>query len=200
MFALQSAQSISPETDTQSSNTSTPNILPCRIHHDGPLESLERYWKPLVDENGIILLHECLEFRTLRSALSWNITRSLLTHVNYEGDVQTAHFRGRKLRARRVAIPEGYKGVVAMPTDRVLHPKTNRKAELQNGEQDEEREEPVKVLETQATFDEFVVWGHEIMPAADDPFVKGVEEWIKFAEAVILPDVILYPCAAEADV
>lgn len=56
MFALQSAQSISPETDTQSSNTSTPNILPCRIHHDGPLESLERYWKPLVDENGITLL------------------------------------------------------------------------------------------------------------------------------------------------
>lgn len=91
-------------------------------------------------------------------------------------------------------------GVVAMPTDRVLHPKTSRKAELQNGEQDEEREEPLKILETQATFDEFVVWGHEIVPAADDPFVKGVEEWIKFAEAVILPDVILYPCAAEADV
>ncbi|KAJ9192169.1 hypothetical protein DTO164E3_8505 [Paecilomyces variotii] len=153
MFALQSAQSISPETDTQSSNTSTPNILPCRIHHDGPLESLERYWKPLVDENG---------------------------------DAQTAHFRGRKLRARRVAVPEGYKGVVAMPTDRVLHPKTNRKAELQNGEQDGELEEPIKVLETQATFDEFVVWGHEIMPAADDPFVKGVEEWIKFAEAMHL--------------
>lgn len=56
--------------------------------------------------------NECLEFRTLRSALSWDITGSLLTHVNYEGDAQTAHFRGRKLRARRVAIPEGYKGTV----------------------------------------------------------------------------------------
>jgi ribonuclease H2 subunit C len=29
-----------------------------------------------------------------------------------------------------------------------------------------------------------VVWAHETIPAADDPYVKGVEEWIKFAEAV----------------
>lgn len=47
-----------------------------------------------------------------------------------------------------------------------------------------ELDEPVKILEKQATFDEFVVWGHEAVPAADDPFVKGVEEWIKFAEVV----------------
>lgn len=49
---------------------------------------------------------------------------------------------------------------------------------------DSDSEEPVKVLEKQATFNEFVVWGHEVLPAADDPFVKGVEEWLKFAEAV----------------
>lgn len=47
-----------------------------------------------------------------------------------------------------------------------------------------EQDEPVKVLEKQATFDEYVVWGHETIPAADDTFVKGVEEWVKFAEAV----------------
>jgi ribonuclease H2 subunit C len=47
-----------------------------------------------------------------------------------------------------------------------------------------ESEEPVKVLETQGTFDEVMVWGHEILPAADDTFVKGVEEWVRFAEMV----------------
>lgn len=47
-------------------------------------------------------------------------------------------------------------------------------------------EEPVKVLETQGTFDEMVVWGHEFLPAADDSYVKGVEEWIQFAETVWL--------------
>lgn len=47
-----------------------------------------------------------------------------------------------------------------------------------------EQEEPVKILEKQATFNEYVVWGHELTPAADDSFVKGVEEWLKLAEAV----------------
>lgn len=45
-------------------------------------------------------------------------------------------------------------------------------------------EEPVKILETQGTFDEMVVWGHEFLPAADDSYIKGVEEWVKFAETV----------------
>lgn len=45
-------------------------------------------------------------------------------------------------------------------------------------------EEPVKILETQGTFDEMIVWGHEYLPAVDDSYVKGVEEWIKFAETV----------------
>lgn len=46
------------------------------------------------------------------------------------------------------------------------------------------QEEPVKVLEAQGTFDEVMVWGHEILPAADDTYVKGVEEWVRFAEKV----------------
>jgi ribonuclease H2 subunit C len=47
-----------------------------------------------------------------------------------------------------------------------------------------EPEEPVKIMEMQGTFDDFVVWGHETLPAADDIFVKGVEEWLQFADAV----------------
>ena len=27
----------------------TPNLLPCRVHHDGPVEASTRYWAP---ENG----------------------------------------------------------------------------------------------------------------------------------------------------
>lgn len=51
-------------------------------------------------------------------------------------------------------------------------------------EVEQEKPEPVKMLDVAATFDEFVVWGHEVLPASDDTFVKGVEEWIAFAEAV----------------
>lgn len=91
---------------------------------------------------------------------------------------QTAYFRGRKLRGRRVAVPEGYEGVVATPTERTIRPAQN------NAVDEAEPEEPVKVLEKQATFQDVMVWGHEFMPAADDPFVRGVEEWVRFAEAV----------------
>lgn len=77
-----------------------------------------------------------------------------------------------------------YAGIVATPTDRelpTLQP-TDRGTTEDEGEA--EPEEPVKILEAQGTFEDIVVWGHEIPPAADDSFVKGVEEWLRFAESV----------------
>lgn len=62
-------------------------------------------------------------------------------------------------------------------------PSTQRNANSTINEETEQ-EEPVKILEKQATFNEYVVWGHELTPAADDSFVKGVEEWLKLAEAM----------------
>jgi ribonuclease H2 subunit C len=44
--------------------------------------------------------------------------------------------------------------------------------------------EAIKTLQSIATFNEVIVWGHDMLPAADDPFVKGIEEWIAFAEAI----------------
>ncbi|OOF90822.1 hypothetical protein ASPCADRAFT_58788 [Aspergillus carbonarius ITEM 5010] len=148
MFAIQPAPK-SPSNNETPTDQFTPNILPCRIHHDGLVESLNRYWRPLSDEE--------------------------------DKNQQTAYFRGRKLRGRRVAIPKGYEGVIATPTDRVM-PATPTSADVEVEEVIPE--EPVKILEKQGTFNEYVVWGHEWVPAADDPFVKGVEEWIKLAEAV----------------
>ncbi|KAJ6141627.1 ribonuclease H2 subunit C [Penicillium chermesinum] len=152
MYGFQAgAQSTTQGTadDQHTPSQLTPNVLPCRIHHDGPIEALERFWAPA---------------------------------SNPKDSVPTAFFRGRKLRGRRVAIPDGYQGVVATPTDRVLpkSPPKNQDADIEIVEP----EEPVKVLETQGTFENMVVWGHEIIPASDDTFVKGVEEWIRFAETV----------------
>ncbi|KAL4874125.1 hypothetical protein BDV12DRAFT_159134 [Aspergillus spectabilis] len=147
MFAIQPQQQTSESKNQESLNNCTPNILPCRIHHDGPVKSLNRYWTPIADEK--------------------------------DKDLQTAYFRGRKLRGRRVQIPEGYEGVVAAHTDREI-PSTDNGSVSEEGE----RDEPVKILEKQATFGDYVVWGHETIPPVDDPFVKGVEEWVKFAEAM----------------
>ncbi len=56
---------------------------------------------------------------------------------------------------------------------------------------EEEMDEPaaeVKIYEEQASFDEFVVWGHEATPEANDDAFIGAEEWIKFAEQVRLTE------------
>lgn len=69
-----------------------------------------------------------------------------------------------------------------MPTERVLPSQTNNSGMVNDAQM--ELEEPVKVLEKQGTFDEFVVWKHDEVPGVDDVYVKGVEEWLKLAEVV----------------
>jgi ribonuclease H2 subunit C len=86
-----------------------------------------------------------------------------------------------------------FSGIVASSTDRVLRsepakPRVAVPEESDSGDpEDEEVAEPVNVLDALATFDELTVWGHDQVPATDDPFVKGIEEWISFAEAIHSP-------------
>ncbi|PGH01521.1 ribonuclease H2 subunit C [Blastomyces parvus] len=159
MFAIQLPKN---KTDSHQENSSiTPNILPCRIHHDGPVEISTRYWNPVVDESN--------------------------------PDTATAYFRGRKLRGRRVPIPDGYEGVIACTNSLESEAKNNdqgrrhRNFDLEDEEDDDNDEDYWKsftIVEKQGSFSDFMVWDHEKVPAADDPFVKGVSEWIRFAEAM----------------
>ncbi|RAL12154.1 ribonuclease H2 subunit C [Aspergillus homomorphus CBS 101889] len=149
MFAIQTTPTSSATENQSSMDCFTPNILPCKVHYDGPFKKLDRFWTPRPDEQ--------------------------------DKDVQIAYFRGRRLKGRRVAVPEGYEGVIAKSTDRTL-PRSRRKIEAEVEEV--EPEEPVRILEKQGTFKEYTVWGHELVPAADDAFVRGVEEWIRLAEAM----------------
>ncbi|KAL9107736.1 MAG: hypothetical protein Q9187_008388 [Circinaria calcarea] len=106
---------------------------------------------------------------------------------------KTAYFRGRKLIGKDVPVPEGYKGVVVQTSDRTiptrsLDPTSNENSPGNTIDEptdvDGDEDEPVKVLEQVATFEELVVWGHEVMPEEDETFVKGVGEWIAWAEAI----------------
>lgn len=137
----------------------TPNILPCSIKHDGPVNAKPRYWTPVKEEDGS----------------------------------STAYFRGRKLRGRKITVPEGYQGVVLKKTDKALPQngaavadRLRRMEEEDDDDEEMEMEQPidVKMMDQKAKFEEIVVWGHEMVPQDDDVYVKGVEEWISFAEAV----------------
>ncbi|KAG4424679.1 hypothetical protein IFR04_002212 [Cadophora malorum] len=135
----------------------TPNVLPCRINHNGAVNTSKRYWNPTVQPDR----------KTI------------------------AYFRGRKLHGKVLKVPAKYRGVVVERTERVL-PKVEAPGQTQQGEQGEgeddleEEEEPeVKVMEEQAGFEEIVVWGHEVLPdGMADPYVRGMEDWIQFAENI----------------
>ena len=79
-------------------------------------------------------------------------------------------------------LPEGYRGAVVEKGERGV----DRDVEVQKEEEGNPLEE-VGALHGKAAFDEVVVWGHEsIADSAADPYVRGVEEWISFAEQVRL--------------
>ena len=79
--------------------------------------------------------------------------------------------------------------MVLNKTDRILEHSLSRYDEESavdesQGAEDEKPEE-ITILDEAATFESFTVWGHESLPdEKDNPFSKGVAEWVRFAEAV----------------
>lgn len=102
------------------------------------------------------------------------------------------------MKGRDTKIPEGYTGAVLSKADtgNGAAKETTKEHERDGGELEEEDEEgegleKAQALEEVASFDKVMFWGHESVVEGDDPFVKGVEEWIGFAEAVSLADLEL---------
>lgn len=145
----------------------TANVLPCRINHNGPVNTSERYWAPTTEGTF---------------SPSPMITSSDL--ITPDGK-QIAYFRGRKLHGKHVKIPKGYRGVVLSSTERVL-PKVEPEQDLSTEVVvEEEAEEDVGIMEENASFEDLMLWGHETLPdETADPYIRGVEEWIDFAEQV----------------
>lgn len=95
-----------------------------------------------------------------------------------------SHFRGRELHGKVLKVPEGYRGVLVEKKDA---PRTEapRLDEPEVVDLEAEDELPLGVLETQAEFDEMVIWGHESMAeAVSDPYARGVEEWMQLSSRV----------------
>lgn len=83
-------------------------------------------------------------------------------------------------------MPEGYRGVVVEKKE-APEPQAPRPDEPEVIDVDSEDVIPLGSLETQAEFDEMVIWGHEsIAEASSDPYIRGVDEWVKLSEQVCL--------------
>lgn len=153
------------------------HALPCKIHHNGAIDATSN-WKP----------------------------------ARIDDETTAVHFRGRSLRGRVIKLPASYEGIalralpsspadntqghILKPTEKVISGQRPRLLipreddNMDDDEAEEEQQPDVKEMESMATFDDLVIWGHGTAPAAaDDPYAKGIQEWLAFAEAVHCSDV-----------
>lgn len=101
-----------------------------------------------------------------------------------------AYFRGRKLYGKTVPLPQQYQGVVIeeLAADT---PEQPLPTDLESEEDQHMAPEKRKELQVKAEFNEMTIWDHEAMvDAAEDPYLRSMEEWVQLAEQVGLQ-----PCA-----
>ncbi|KAI1357608.1 ribonuclease H2, subunit C [Xylaria arbuscula] len=144
-------------TDDSTRHEAFVNLLPCRIHHDGYVNPSKTFWNPSKTSD----------------------------------DLQTAYLRGRKLHGKAVKLPKGYQGVVVDKTD-AKPPAAGTEQERTDEEvevvENPEEQLAVGTMRGKAAFDGLVIWGHESTgDSGADPFVRGMEEWIAFAEEIHSP-------------
>ncbi|OQO09437.1 hypothetical protein B0A48_04836 [Cryoendolithus antarcticus] len=115
------------------------------------------------------------------------ITKQYWSPTSSSNGTSSAYFRGRKLRGKTVKLPAGYEGVLLEKTEKQIIAKPAAPTFDENGELEEVtavQDVETKVMDRKASFEEVVVWGHDALPEGGDEFVKGLGEWMGFAEAI----------------
>ncbi|KAI4942128.1 hypothetical protein J4E91_010327 [Alternaria rosae] len=134
----------------------TPNLLPARINHNGPINDAERYWKPETDDKG--KQHAYFRGRHLHGT-------TLPLPQNYTGAI--LHVTDKQLPQTRTQPQQ--------PVD----------DEEEDAEVEESIPVEVKVAEQVGAFDEVIIWGHGgEVDGSGDAFVRGMNEWVGFAESM----------------
>lgn len=168
----------SPSNPPKPPPKATAHLLPCRVHHNGSIEPIQPFWRP-----------EKQPGTPPSSSPSPNPTPTTNPPSPPDGS-STSYFRGRKLHGTPLALPPGYRGVVAAS----ILPPSKDEDSLPEPEQevidleDPNRGKPAQgKLDVHAEFDEVLVWGHEVAAGtdgADGGYVRGMEEWISLAGAI----------------
>ncbi|KAI2640852.1 ribonuclease H1 small subunit [Hypomontagnella submonticulosa] len=130
------------------------HLLPCRIHHDGNVDPMDSYWDPSEGQAD----------RT-----------------------KTAYLRGRKLNGKAVKLPEGYYGSIVEKSEPKKPEDTKQEETVEVIDLEEESDDQLETgtMQGKATFDEVMIWNHEsLADSGEDPYLRGMEEWISFAEQV----------------
>ncbi|KAF2032488.1 ribonuclease H1 small subunit [Setomelanomma holmii] len=134
----------------------TPNLLPARINHNGPINATQRYWKPTTDDKGT--QHAHFRGRHLHGT-------PLSLPTNYTGVVLNVIDK-------------------TLPLPRTQAQGLQDDNDDADEDMDAETEE-IKIAEQIGEFDEIVVWEHGgEVDKERDGFARGLREWIGFAESM----------------
>ena len=91
------------------------------------------------------------------------------------------------MRGQELKVPQGYRGVIVKEAGRektAFQKSQDGDCEREGEGGREGEQEDMTVLNEIGSFDNLFLWNHETMINEDDAFVKGLSEWISFAEAV----------------
>ncbi|KAB2102240.1 hypothetical protein AG0111_0g10011 [Alternaria gaisen] len=135
----------------------TPNLLPARINHNGPINDAERYWKPETDDKG--KRHSYFRGRHLHGT-------ALPLPNNYTGAI---------LRVTDQQLPQSQTQPQQLPADE----------DDEDAETEESIPVEVNIAEQVGEFDQVIVWGHGgEVDGSGDAFIRGMSEWVGFAESM----------------
>lgn len=181
-----SIRSSSSSTDSQSPESCTLNLLPCRIAHTGPCNASPKHWSVETNDKGPY-------FQKTQTSLYYPPPFSISHQLTGPPGTQIAHFRGRKLVSTPLALPKTHTGAVLNITDELLPTSTSHSNYQTNGYDDEDDEDgdgaelpvEVKAVDQLAQFDTLSVWGHEVqVDATEDTVLRGVEEWVALSAKI----------------
>jgi ribonuclease H2 subunit C len=97
----------------------------------------------------------------------------------------TVYFRGRKLRGKKIKLPENFRGIVASRPAKQAQQIPRTDFLTLDGEAGAQQANKTEAMKVSAEFDEITLWGHEVLvDVEEDPYVRGLEEWLQVADQV----------------
>ncbi|GAB7343200.1 hypothetical protein MBLNU457_1267t1 [Dothideomycetes sp. NU457] len=142
-------------TSSKDSPKVTPNILPCKVSYNGPVNASERYWAIKNDESG----QKTTYFRGRKL-----VGKELNLPEGYSGAV---------IQKTTDLLPQQPKPLPRMDDDDL------------SADEEQEVPQEVKIMHEAASFDKLIVWGHEATPSdSEDAYLKGIQEWMQFAKSM----------------
>ena len=77
-----------------------------------------------------------------------------------------------------------YRGVIVKEAEKEKTTLEGIEKRISESEDEQNDQEEMTVLDEVGSFVKILIWNHETMVDGDDAFVKGLNEWLGFAEAV----------------